>query len=411
MFSIHYVADLHIHSHYSMATSKECNPEQLYRWAAIKGIGLMGTGDFTHPAWREELRTKLIPAEDGLFCLKKELIPADTSDYTKEPLRFVLSGEISTIYKKNGRTRKVHHLILLPGFAEADAISRRLEEIGNIRSDGRPILGLDSQRLLEIVLDESPEAIFIPAHIWTPHFSVFGAFSGFESIEECYGDLSPMIFALETGLSSDPEMNWRLSNFDRFTLLSNSDAHSPLNLAREANLFDGELSYQGLRHSLNRSDQGFAGTIEFFPEEGKYHLDGHRNCGVRLTPEETRKNNGRCPVCGRPVTIGVLNRIERLADREAGFRPISAKPFERLIPLLTILGELMGRGKKAARAYEELTKEFGSELRVLRETPIADLRMKMGEQVGEAILRVRQGDVHIIPGFDGEYGKVSVFGR
>jgi uncharacterized protein (TIGR00375 family) len=409
VFLIEYVADLHIHSHYSMATSKDCVPEQLCRWAAIKGIGLMGTGDFTHPAWREELRVKLVPAEDGLFCLPKQDIPSDVWDYTQEPVRFILSGEISTIYKKAGKTRKVHHLILLPGFPEADAISAKLEEIGNIRSDGRPILGLDSERLLKIVLDVCPEAIFIPAHIWTPHFSALGAFSGFESIEACYGELSSAIFALETGLSSDPEMNWRLSAFDRFTLVSNSDAHSPMNLAREANLFEGELSYSALRRSLLKRDQGFKGTIEFYPEEGKYHLDGHRNCGVRLTPEETRRVHGLCPVCGKPVTVGVLHRIEQLADRKEGGRPPAGKPFERLIPLLTILGELFGKGKKAARAYHDLTQEFGSELTVLRKTPIPDLRMKMGDLTGEAIDRVRQGKVQIEPGYDGEYGRVRIF--
>lgn len=391
-----------------MATSKECAPEKLHVWSAIKGLGLIGTGDFTHPAWRKELREKLVPAEDGLFCLREDLAPSETRDYSGEAVRFVLSGEISTIYKKNGKTRKVHHLILLPGFAAADAISKRLDAIGNIRSDGRPILGLDSKLLLQIVLDECPEAIFIPAHIWTPHFSVFGAFSGFEQLEECYDELSPAIFALETGLSSDPGMNWRLSMLDRFTLVSNSDAHSPANLAREANLINGDLSFQGLRRSLNKTDSGFEGTLEFFPEEGKYHLDGHRNCRVRLNPEETRRSRGLCPACGRPVTVGVLNRVETLADRADGAKPETARPYQRLVPLMTILQDLQGGGKKTDARYHELTREFGSELAVLREVDPVDIGLKAGPLVAEAIRRIRLGEVEIAPGYDGEYGRVSV---
>ena len=308
-----YIADLHIHSHYSRATSKDCTPEHLDLWARRKGIGLVGAGDFTHPAWREELREKLEPAGSGFYTLKKELRIPDSAAGGASP-QFVVTGEISSIYKKHGRVRKVHSLILLPGLEEAELVSRKLEAIGNIHSDGRPILGLDCQDLLEILLELCPRAVYIPAHIWTPHFSLFGAFSGFDSVEECFGHLAPHIHAMETGLSSDPPMNWRISALDRYQLVSNSDAHSPAKLGREANLFDTELSYDALREAIE-TGKGLAGTIEFFPEEGKYHYDGHRKCGLCLAPAETQAYGGTCPVCGRKLTVGVSHRVEQLAGR------------------------------------------------------------------------------------------------
>ena len=277
-----YIADLHIHSRYSRATSRECTPEHLDLWARRKGIQLLGTGDFTHPAWRDELAQKLVPAEEGFYTLNPSFRHPDLCPPGQSP-RFVVSGEISSIYKKNEKVRKVHSLILLPGLEAAEALSRKLEAIGNIHSDGRPILGLDCRDLLEITLDTCPQAVFIPAHIWTPHFSLFGAFSGFDTIEECFEDLTPHIHALETGLSSDPAMNWRLSALDKYQLVSNSDAHSPAKLGREANLLDTELSYPALCEALETGN-GLAGTIEFFPEEGKYHFDGHRKCGICLNP-------------------------------------------------------------------------------------------------------------------------------
>lgn len=292
-----YIADLHIHSHYSMATSKDCTPEHLDLWARKKGIHIIGSGDFTHPAWRRELSEKLAPAEDGLYVLKKEYRIADSSAADTIQPRFIITGEISSIYKKHGRVRKVHSLILLPGLDAAKMISSKLETVGNIHSDGRPILGLDCHDLLEIVLELCPEAVYVPAHIWTPHFSLFGAFSGFDSVEECYGDLSCHIHAMETGLSSDPPMNWRISALDSYQLISNSDAHSPAKLGREASLFDIPLSYEGLKNAI-QTGKGLEGTIEFFPEEGKYHYDGHRKCGICLSPGETQKYNGICPVCG-----------------------------------------------------------------------------------------------------------------
>lgn len=408
---VRFVADLHIHSHYSRATSRDCNPENLQQWAVCKGISLLGTGDFTHPGWREELRAKLEPAEEGLYRLRPEFQrPKEEQPPNSRPVRFVVTGEISSIYKKDGRVRKVHHLLILPNLEAADELSRRLELIGNIRSDGRPILGLDSRLLLEMMLEACPEALYIPAHIWTPHFSVFGANSGFDSLEECYGDLTKYIYAVETGLSSDPPMNWRLSALDRFTLVSNSDAHSPSNLGREANLLDIEFSYPALRQAIvDRNADQFIGTLEFFPEEGKYHWDGHRDCQVRWAPAQTRAAAGICPICKRRVTVGVLHRVEELADRPEGFRPPNARPFESLVPLPEILSTVLGVGvksKKVRLQYQEMLSRLGPELSILREIPIEEIATDSGELVAESIRRMRAGKVQAQPGFDGEYGKI-----
>ena len=299
-----------------MATSRDCTPEYLDLWARKKGIHIVGTGDFTHPAWREELAEKLEPAEDGLYVLKKEY-RLEGAERFDSPPRFVVTGEISSIYKKGGRVRKVHSLLILPGLEQAGALAGRLDTIGNIRSDGRPILGLPCKELLEIMLEVAPEGIYVPAHIWTPHFSLFGAFSGFDAIEECFEDLTPHIQALETGLSSDPAMNWRVGALDRFQLISNSDAHSPAKLGREANLFDIELSYQGLSAAL-RQGRGLAGTIEFFPEEGKYHFDGHRKCGLCISPRETAGYGNRCPgrMMGRRKKRILFRRRRRLQGKK-----------------------------------------------------------------------------------------------
>jgi len=406
-----YIGDLHIHSRYSRATSRDCTPEHLDLWARRKGIHIVGTGDFTHPAWREELKEKLEPAEDGLYVLKDGYrIKEDPVPGGKIP-RFVVTGEISSIYKKNGKTRKVHSLILLPGLEDAEKISARLEQIGNIHSDGRPILGLDCRDLLEIVLELCPRAVYVPAHIWTPHFSMFGAFSGFDTVEECFEDLTPYIHAVETGLSSDPPMNWRVSALDRFQLISNSDAHSPAKLGREANLFDIPLSYEGLYRAI-QTGEGLGGTIEFFPEEGKYHMDGHRKCGLRLTPSETVKYNGKCPVCGRKITIGVSHRIGELADRPEGYVKPGAKPFESLMPLPEVIGASVGRGPtgvKVQREYQRLLAELGPEFEILRNIPPEDIRRAAGDRVAEGIQRLRNGQVECVPGFDGEYGVIRLF--
>jgi len=402
-----YLADLHIHSRYSRATSRDLDPQHLELWGRRKGLQLIGTGDLTHAAWREELREALQPMGNGLYSLKEEMrLPCQTKD-SQSPL-FVVTGEISTIYKKNGKTRKVHHVILLPGLEEADQLSHKLEAIGNIHSDGRPILGLDSHDLLEIVLETCPEAIYIPAHIWTPHFSLFGAFSGFDTVEECYGDLTPFVHAMETGLSSDPVMNRCLSMLDGYQLVSSSDAHSPAKLGREATILEGEPSYQQLKTAIETCE-GLHGTIEFFPEEGKYHLDGHRNCHCRLEPEETAALGGRCPVCGKKITIGVLNRVRQLADRQ---QPAQGKPFESLIPLGEILAECMGvttASKKVDSAYLELLHRIGPEMHILRAASLELIEEAAGPVVAEAIRRLRAGKVHCTGGYDGEYGVIRVY--
>ena len=402
------IADLHIHSRFSRATSRDCDAPHLDLWARRKGISIVGTGDFTHPQWREELRAMLETAEEGLYRLKPEYALPCFVPGAEEP-RFVVTGEISTIYKRGGRTRKVHHVFLLPGLEEAEEAAHRLEAVGNLHSDGRPILGLDSRDLLETVLEACPDAVYIPAHIWTPHFSLFGAFSGFDTMEECFGDLTPYVHALETGLSSDPPMNRRLSALDGHLLVSNSDAHSPAKLGREANLLSCDMSYPALKRALETGD-GFEGTIEFFPEEGKYHLDGHRACRCRLEPAETERCGGRCPVCGKKITIGVLNRVEQLADRnEPG--PLE-KPFESLVPLPEVIGEALGvsgDSKKAQELYFTLLKKVGSEFSILRERSIEDVEAAGGFLLGEGLRRLRAGRVIRQGGYDGEYGVIRLF--
>lgn len=405
-----YIGDLHIHSRYSRATSKDCTPEYLDFWARKKGIDIIGTGDFTHPAWREELKEKLEPAEDGLYVLKKQYCLKDAGAPDNRRPRFVVTGEISSIYKKMDRVRKVHSLLLLPGLEEADGLARRLELIGNIYSDGRPILGLDCRDLLEIMLEMCPEAVYIPAHIWTPHFSLFGAFSGFDRIEDCFGDLTPHIHALETGLSSDPAMNWRISALDSFQLISNSDAHSPAKLGREATLFNIEMCYTGLARAI-KYGQGLEGTLEFFPEEGKYHFDGHRKCGLSLSPKETKAYGNICPVCGKKITIGVLHRVEELADREEGYRADWAKAFESLVPLPEVIAASTGSsaaGKKVQEQYNHMIQSLGTEFSILRQIPVEDIRKAAGPLIAEGIMRLRSGKVNCTPGFDGEYGTVRL---
>lgn len=406
-----YIADLHIHSRYSRATSKDCTPEYLELWARRKGIHIVGTGDFTHPAWREELKEKLTPDGNGFYRLKEKYrIKDDTAADSLSP-RFVITGEISSIYKKAGKVRKVHNLIILPGLEAAELIAKKLETIGNIHSDGRPILGLDCHDLLEITLELCPEAIFVPAHIWTPHFSLFGAFSGFDTMEECFGDLSSHIHAVETGLSSDPPMNWRVSALDNYQLISNSDAHSPAKLGREANLLDVELTYRGLENAIQKG-AGLHGTIEFFPEEGKYHFDGHRKCNLCLNPVDTEKYNGICPVCGRKITIGVSHRVEQLADRAQGYRKENVKVFESLVPLPEVIGASVGHSPASVRVqreYMNMLRRLGPEFDILRTLPLEDIRATSGYLISEGIGRLREGKVERIPGFDGEYGTIQLF--
>ncbi|MBN1276407.1 MAG: DNA helicase UvrD [Deltaproteobacteria bacterium] len=406
-----FIADLHIHSHYSRATSRSLDPENLSVWAQKKGIKVIGTGDITHPGWIAELREKLVPEETGLFKLKPDLQNAVDSILPSSclnPPRFLLSGEISCIYKKNGKTRKTHHLILMPDMDSALKFNERLGRIGNISSDGRPILGLDSRDLLEITLEVSDRAFFVPAHVWTPWFSVFGSKSGFDTLEECFEDLAGHIYALETGLSSDPPMNRHLSGLDRYLLISNSDAHSPNKLGREANIFDTVLEYDRIIQAM-KDGQGFIGTIEFFPEEGKYHLDGHRKCQVRLQPKDTSEHKGICPVCGKPLTIGVLNRIFELSDRE---KPLLSKDFISLIPLPEVLSELLDCGpatKKVISLYEDLISGLGPELKILMDISLGDISAAAGPLFAEAIDRMRRKKVLCEEGYDGEYGNIRLF--
>ena len=405
------IADLHIHSRFSMATSKEGTPENLDFWARKKGISLIGTGDFTHPVWREELKERLVSEGNGLYRLRDAYVKEESRKFPGEGTRFVVSGEISSIYKKNGKTRKVHNVILLPGLEAADAMAQRLEKIGNIHSDGRPILGLDSHDLLEMMLDVCPEGILIPAHIWTPHFSVLGAKSGFDSVEECFEELAPYIHALETGLSSDPAMNWRISKLDRYQLVSNSDAHSPSKLGREANLLDIDCSYEGLYRAI-QTGEGLEGTVEFFPEEGKYHFDGHRKCGVSLSPAEAERLGGICPVCGKKLTMGVDHRVEQLADRAEGFVKKDGKKYESLVPLPEVISTCMGysaASKKVQGCFEQMIQTLGTEFDILRNVPSEDIKSCAGERIAEGIENVRTGNVKRIPGYDGEYGKIELF--
>ena len=530
------IADLHIHSRFSMATSKEGTPENLDFWARKKGISLIGTGDFTHPVWREELKERLVSEGNGLYRLRDEYVKEESRKFPGEGTRFVVSGEISSIYKKNGKTRKVHNVILLPSLEAADAMAQRLEKIGNIHSDGRPILGLDSHDLLEMMLDVCPEGILIPAHIWTPHFSVLGAKSGFDSVEECFEELAPYIHALETGLSSDPAMNWRISKLDRYQLVSNSDAHSPSKLGREANLLDIDCSYEGLYRAIQTGEglegtveffpeegkyhfdghrkcgvslspveaerlggicpvsvlgaksgfdsveecfeelapyihaletglssdpamnwriskldryqlvsnsdahspsklgreanlldidcsyeglyraiqtgEGLEGTVEFFPEEGKYHFDGHRKCGVSLSPVEAERLGGICPVCGKKLTMGVDHRVEQLADRAEGFVKKDGKKYESLVPLPEVISTCMGysaASKKVQGCFEQMIQTLGTEFDILRNVPSEDIKSCAGERIAEGIENVRTGNVKRIPGYDGEYGKIELF--
>ena len=413
-----FYADLHVHSKYSRATSKNCDLEHLAIWARKKGISIVGTGDFTHPAWRAELKEKLVPAEPGLFRLRSDLEkaveerlpPACRSQRTA--VRFMLSVEISTIYKKFDKTRKIHHLIYTPDFDSTDRVVDSLSRIGNLHSDGRPILGLDSRHLLEIALESGPGSYLVPAHIWTPWFAALGSKSGFDAIDDCYGDLAPHIFAVETGLSSDPPMNWRVSSLDRFRLVSNSDAHSPEKLGREVCVFDTELDYFALRNALE-TGQGYEGTLEFFPEEGKYHLDGHRNCQARLSPRETREHEGRCPVCGKPLTVGVMHRVEDLADRaEEATPPETAGTMQSLIPLPEILSEIHQVGPKSktvAQHYESLLGQLGPELQLLNTLPLEDIESAASSLVTEAVSRLRKQEVTRHAGYDGVYGTIRLF--
>jgi uncharacterized protein (TIGR00375 family) len=394
--------------------------DTLAYWAKVKGIRLLATGDFTHPEWLFLMKTKLKPSGNGFFEFKNG-VPAPEDPYLKglsfspKDVSFILSTELSFIYSKAGKVRKIHVMLLAPDFESVERINGRLAAIGNLRSDGRPILGLDVRLFSRMVAETCPRCVIIPSHIWTPWFSLFGANSGFDSIEDCFEEMTPTIFALETGLSSDPPMNWRLSALDRFALVSNSDAHSPAKIGREANVFDTEFSYRGLLDALRSKDPAkFLHTVEFFPEEGKYHYDGHRKCGVVLSPRESLTTNDLCPKCGKRLTIGVLHRVEELADRESGEEVPGRIPYKSLIPLNEVIAEALGKTPESQGVWDlyfKLVREYENEFAVLIDVPVSDLARSGPERVAEAIDRMRQGRVKIIPGHDGEYGIISLFGE
>ncbi|HLD30245.1 MAG TPA: endonuclease Q family protein [bacterium] len=398
-----FFADFHLHSKYSRATSRDMEVETLSRWAKKKGITLLGTGDFTHPTYFSELQSKLEPLGNGLLRLKKE----------DQGVRFILTTEVSNIYTQGGRVRRIHTLIFAPGFEVVEMLRSKLGNLGKLSSDGRPIFGFAAKDLAKMVLDISPECLVIPAHAWTPWFSIFGANSGFDSIEECYEEMSPHIHAIETGLSSDPGMNWRLSALDDITLISNSDAHSPGRLGREANAFDCPLDYKEITGVIRKKDRKkFLFTIEFFPEEGKYHYDGHRQCGVIFSPPQTKAHQFLCPECHKKLTVGVMHRVEDLADRPEGFLPKNAIPSIRLIPLEEVIAEGMGYrvGTKAVETeYERLVEKGGSEFQILLDATPEELASFVPAAILEGIIRMRQGKVSIIPGHDGVYGKINLF--
>jgi uncharacterized protein (TIGR00375 family) len=396
-----FIADFHVHSKYSRATSRDMDVKHIAEWAKLKGITLMGTGDFTHHLWLQELKSDLEELGNGL--------------YKHKDIYFVLSAEISSIYSKNNRTYRIHNVILSPSFKTTEKINEMLSRRGNLASDGRPILGLDAEELARIVFDIDENCIFIPGHIWTPWFSLFGSMSGFDRIEDCFGKQTEKIFALETGLSSDPAMNWRISALDRFSLVSNSDSHSPSKIGREANVFNCQLDFKTIREVLKTKDKKrFLYTIEFFPEEGKYHYDGHRLCGVRFSPEETRANKGICPKCKKHLTVGVMSRVDALADRAEGFQPENTIPFKSLIPLEEIIAEAKGvkKGSTAVeKEYFAVLAKFGTEFDILIRANREELHKGLPPKVAEGVLRMRQGKVTRLAGYDGEYGVIKVFGQ
>ena len=419
-----FIADFHIHSKYSRATSHDMDLENLDKWAKIKGIKVLGSGDFTHPEWLKNLKTKLEPSEPGLFKLS-------TRPGLVDGTRFILTSEISCIYSKTravakgekedlssltkGKVRKIHIIIFAPSFETAERINAQLGWIGNLKADGRPILGLDAKELTKIVLNASGDCLVIPAHLMTPWFSLFGSKSGFDSIEECFEEYSKYIFAGETGLSADPKMLWRMSDGRKITLISNSDAHSPQKIGREANVFDTEISYPAITEAIKtKNPQKFLYTIEFFPEEGKYHYDGHRTCQISLSPEESKKYNNICPNCAKPLTIGVLNRVNSLADRPEGSKPKGAIPFKSLVPLSEIIAGALGvlpGAKQVEKEYKNLIEKFGNEFEILLKISRQNLEIATLPEIAEGIERVREGKIFIEPGFDGVYGKIKIFSQ
>ena len=394
-----FVADFHIHSRYSRACSKDLSVAELAKWAKIKGIGLLGTGDFTHPLWLEELKDALRETGGGF--------------YEHGGVHFICTSEVNTLFYKAGRAHQIHHILMAPSIESVERINRALEAFGSLSLDGRPTLRMEARQLAKVVLGIEPRCLIVPAHAWTPWFAIFGSTSGFDTVEECFEDQAKHIHVLETGLSSDPAMNWRLKALDRYALISNSDSHSARRIGREANIFDCDLDYDTMVTALKTKDRTtFLSTLEFFPEEGKYHFDGHRACGIRWSPAETKRHGLRCPTCGKNVTVGVMHRIEELADRPEGVVPEGAIPFKRVVALDKIIADALGAnvGTQAVeREYQNLIYTCGTEFNVLLEAPEEELRKATTAKIAEGILRMRQGHVVLEPGYDGEYGKVRIF--
>lgn len=400
-----FISDLHIHSKYSRAVSKQMEIPTIARWAKLKGIKIVGTADFTHPGWFAHLAETLEPAEDGLYQQKGQDSPIT---------RFLLSTELSCIYKKNDKSRRIHIVVLIKSLKSVKKINATLNFRFNIKSDGRPILGIDVKDLAKLILDIDPDTIIIPAHAWTPWFALFGSESGFDSFEECFEELSDKIPAIETGLSSDPKMNWRLSQLDNKAIVSFSDAHSPANLGREATVFELEsLSYNNIAEALfNKSKKNkIAYTIEFFPQEGKYHYDGHRLCDITFAPKETLRHKCVCPKCGKPLTVGVMHRVEKLADRPDNIQPKNRPTYKSIVPLQEIIAEALDRGKgtkSVQTEYQNLTKQI-DEFTILLSTPLPEIAKITLPKIAEGIKRVREGKINVQPGYDGVFGTVSIF--
>ena len=410
------IVDLHIHSHHSRATSKNSTIEGLYYWAKIKGIHVLGTGDFTHPSWFAEMQEKLIMTDEGLYKLKDDIAQEIDKTLPKSVrnnfIRFVPTVEISNIYSKAGAVRKLHNVVVAPNLEVSAKINSQLDRIGNLKADGRPILGMDSKHLLQITLESHPDSLFFPAHIWTPWFAMFGSKSGFDSIKEAFEDLAPAIKVIETGLSSDPYMNWRLDELQKVTVISNSDAHSPQKLGREANVLSCGPTYKNIMKAIKTNNDDFAGTIEFFPQEGKYHFDGHRLCNISFSPEETKKHKGICPVCHKQLTVGVDYRVGEIANHPEGYKPVKHKKVEYIIPLVEIIAQMQGKNVQTKPVWAEYKKTYealGDEFSILRKTTTDAIRKAGFADLANVIDRMRRGDVHIEPGYDGVYGVIKLF--
>jgi len=401
------ILDLHIHSRYSRACSPQLTLANIDKFCRLKGVDIIATGDFTYPAWFESIKSELIETapKSGLYKLKTAI---------DDKVKFILSTEVALIYKDEEKCRRIHLVIHAPNIAAAEKLNKQLDKKYNIRSDGRPILGIKAPELVKMLISIDPKFLIYPAHIWTPWFSVFGSKSGFNTLEECFHDQTKHIYAYETGLSSDPEMNWRLSALDKLTVLSNSDAHSPINIAREANIMEisEPITYQKIYDNI-KNKTGMMATIEFYPEEGMYHIDGHRDCKFSCEPSESRKLNNICPVCKKPLIIGVLNRVEELADRPSGYKPKNAVGFKKLVELDKIIAEaynIKSRSSKAVqKEYTALILKFGPELTILMDLNLDKVKDEIDPRILEGIKRVRQGNLIIKPGFDGQYGEVHIF--